>query len=256
VTFTGETRFPPCAPSLGTTSAARPAKPASLGRRGATLHVTNGGSVASSLRATSLEGVVLSWDDVLHVGPLAFDPEESRTIRARFLSEHGWGAEDAIHTELTRRDDLLGQAKRIVLWFEHDLWPSRRPVGHEARALARRTWRRVGAGEIEPVRVDSLPHLEAALVRLLEERAPLPRTKRQLLEALRDGPLRPLELFAANQAREEAVFLGDAWCFLFLWELARDGLVAPEPPPPPPRGDYDAFVAVPLELSPAGRRLV
>jgi hypothetical protein len=295
VTFTGETRFPPWAPSLGTTSAARPAKPASLGRRGATLHVTNGGSVASSLRATSLEGVVLSWDDVLHVGPLAFDPEESRTIRARFLSEHGWGAEDAIHAELTRRDDLLGQAKRIVLWFEHDLvdqlqllqvlaqlgddadvelvqadaylglleavalerlWPSRRPVGHEARALARRTWRRVCAGEIEPVRVDSLPHLEAALVRLLEERAPLPRTKRQLLEALRDGPLRPLELFAANQAREEAVFLGDAWCFLFLWELARDGLVAPELPPPPPRGDYDAFVAVPLELSPAGRRLV
>lgn len=85
------------------------------------LHVTNGESVAGTLRATSLEGVVLSWDDVLHVGALAFDPEESRALRARFLGEHGWGSEDAIDAELTRRDELLAQAERIVLWFEHDL---------------------------------------------------------------------------------------------------------------------------------------
>jgi DNA-binding transcriptional MerR regulator len=259
------------------------------------LHVTNGESVASTLRATSLEGVVLSWDDVLHVGPLAFDQEESRTLRAGFLAEHGWEREDAIHAELTRRDELLARAERIVLWFEQDLvdqlqllqvlsqlgdeaevelvqaddylgslegpaleelWPSRRPLGREARELARRTWREVCAGEVEALAVEGLPHLRAALGRLLEERAPLPRTKRQLLAALRDGPLRPLELFTANQAQEEAVFLGDTWCFLFLWELARDGLVAPEPPLPPPRGDHDAFTAVLVELTPAGRRLV
>jgi DNA-binding transcriptional MerR regulator len=261
----------------------------------APLHVTNGESVASTLRAASLEGVVLSWDDVLHVGPLAFDPEESRALRARFLAEQGWGSEEALGAELARRDDLLARAERIVLWFEHDLvdqlqllqvlsqlgddaevelveadghlgpleaaaleqlWPSRRPVGREARELARQAWREVCAGEIEPLAVEGLPHLKAALVRLAEERALLPRTKRQLLEALGDRPLRPLELFAANQAREEAVFLGDTSCFLFLWELARDGLVAPELPLPPPRGDHDAFTAVPLELTPAGRRLV
>jgi Domain of unknown function (DUF1835) len=259
------------------------------------LHVTNGESVASTLRATSLEGVVLSWDDVLHVGPLAVSPEESRTLRARFLAEHGWGREDAIHAELTRRDELLARAVRIVLWFEHDLvdqlqllqvlsqlgdeaevelvqaddylgplqgpaleelWPSHRPLGREAREVARAAWRGVCADEIEPLAVDALPHLQAALARLLEERTPLSRTKRQLLAALRGGPLRPLELFTANQAQEEAVFLGDTWCFLFLWELARDGLVVPELPLPPPRGDYDAFTAVPLELTPAGRRLV
>jgi DNA-binding transcriptional MerR regulator len=259
------------------------------------LHVTNGESVASTLRATSLEGVVLSWDDVLHVGPLAYDAEESRALRSRFLAEHGWGAEEAIDAELTRRDDLLGQAERIVLWFEHDLvdqlqllqvlaqlsgeaevelvqgddhlgplqaaalerlWASRRPVGGEVRELARHAWRGVCADEVDPVAVDGLPYVQAALGRLLEERAPLPRTKRQLLEALREGPLRPLELFAANQAQEEAVFLGDTWCFLFLWELAQDGLVAPELPLPPPRGDYEAFVVVPLELTAAGRRLV
>src|SRR5690349_615786 len=49
-----------------------------LARRGqspepAPLHVTNGESAASTLRETSLGGTVLSWDDVLHVGPLAFD---------------------------------------------------------------------------------------------------------------------------------------------------------------------------------------
>jgi len=281
----------------------------SVPRSGSTagpLHVTNGESVGSTLRTTSLEGVVLSWDDVLHVGPLASDPDESRTLRARFLAEHGWGSEDAIHAELTRRDGLLARAEQegrpIVLWFEHDLvdqlqllqvlsqlgddadvelvqaddylgsmegaalegiWPSRRPVGLDARRVARRAWRGVCGNEVEPPpAADShgLPHLQAALRRLLEERAPLPRTKRQLLEALRDGPQRPLELFAANQAQEEAVFLGDAWCFLFLWELARDGLVEPEGggalPLPPPRGDYASFVAVPLELTPAGRRLV
>jgi hypothetical protein len=47
----------------------------------------------------------------------------------------------------------------------------------------------------------------------------------------------------------------DTWCFLHLWELARDGL-APELPLPPPRGDYDSFTVVPLQLTPAGRRLV
>src|SRR5919198_2408551 len=164
--------------------------------RTGSLHVTNGESVASTLRATSLEGVVLSWDDVLHVGPLAYDPEESRALRARFLAEHGWGTEEALGAELARRDDLLGQAEQVVLWFEHDLvdqlqllqtlaqldddadvelvqaddylgsleaaalerlWPSRRRVGRETRGLARRAWGEVCADEIEPRHSPALP---------------------------------------------------------------------------------------------------
>jgi hypothetical protein len=74
------------------------------------------------------------------------------------------------------------------------------------------------------------------------------------------APRRPLSCKSSSswrtQVQEEAVFLGDPRCFLFLWELALDGLVAPELPLPPPRGDYDAFVAVPVELTAAGRRLV
>jgi len=154
--------------------------------------------------------------------------------------------------ELVQADQHLGSLEAAAL---ERLWPSRRPVGREARELARRTWRGVCSDEIESVGHPELPHLEATLRRLREERAPLSRTKRQLLAALCHGPLRPLELFAANQAQEEAVFLGDTWCFLFLWELARDGLVAPELPLPPPRSDYDAFITLPLELTPAGRQI-
>jgi DNA-binding transcriptional MerR regulator len=269
---------------------------------GLPLHVTNGESVASTLRTTTLEGVVLSWDDVLHVGPLAFDPAEARPLRARFLAGHGWGDEAAILTELERRDELLARARAVVLWFEHDLFDQlqllqvlsqigdeaeveivqaddylgvyeadrlealrgeRRPLDAAARVLARDTWRAVCENDLDVALARDLsafPHLQAALRRFREERPPLPRTKRQLLEALAEGPKAPLELFAANQAREEAIFLGDTWCFLFVWELARDGLARPAAtrtlPLPPPRGDYDPFVATAFELTPAGRELV
>ena len=270
--------------------------------RGAALHVTNGESVASTLRTTSLDGVVLSWDDSLHVGPLAVDPAECRQLRARFLAEAGWGDEAAILAELERRDELLGRARTVVLWFEHDLfdqlqllqllaqlgeetevelvqaddylgpldarrlealWSARQLVDEATRALARQTWRAVCDDDLERLPegdLSALPHLRPALRRLREERAPLPRTKRQLLEALADGPKRPPELFAANQAREEAIFLGDSWCFLFVWELAREGLARPVGraalPLPPPRGDEEAFVATAFELTAEGRELV
>src|SRR6185436_3949063 len=105
-----------------------------LARRGATptlrtdepLHVTDGESVASTLRTTPLPGVVLSWDDVLHVGPLAFEPGECRSVRAAFLAEHGWGDRASIEVDLARRDELLdlavNGANPVVLWFEHDLF--------------------------------------------------------------------------------------------------------------------------------------
>jgi DNA-binding transcriptional MerR regulator len=269
-----------------------------LARRGrdpelAPLHVTNGESVGGTLRETSLGGAVLSWDDVLHVGPLAFEPAESRRVRAAFFAEHGWGDSTAIETELTRRDELLARADRVVVWVEHDLfdqlqllqvlaqidddadvelvqaddflgnleapelealWLKRRRVPAVTRRAARNAWRKVTEGDLE-VDVPELPYLAAALRRLVEEREPLPRTKRQLLTLLADGPKSPFQLFRANQELEEAPFLGDAWCFRFLWELARDGLVRPLPPPPP-LGDERAFAAARVELTAEGRQLV
>ena len=190
------------------------------------LHVINGESVAGTLRETSLAGVALSWDDVLHVGPLAFDPATSRRLRARFLAGHGWGDAAAIESGLERRDELLAGAGRVVIWVEHDLfdqlqllqilaqvadetdvelvqaddflgkldaaaleavWLRRRRVPPVTRRAAREAWRAVTEGRLD-VDVPELPHLAAALRRFAEEREPLSRTKHQLLTLLVERP--------------------------------------------------------------------
>jgi DNA-binding transcriptional MerR regulator len=94
---------------------------------GSLLHVTNGESAGNTLRQTGLGGAVLSWQDVLHEGPVpAVEPAELRAARARFLSECGWGSERSLLESLERRDRLLLHAvasgRQVVLWFEHDLY--------------------------------------------------------------------------------------------------------------------------------------
>ena len=167
-------------------------------------------------------------------------------------------AETAGSVELIQANEHLGALDGEALAA---LWPSRVPVTPDLRVLGHRGWHAVCSGEIEPFlageNVSALPPLAPALRRLLEEREPVGRTDRQLLESLAAGPATPLELFFANQAREEAVFLGDTWCFLHLYELAERGLVDPVAggvlPLPPPRSDREAFTAVQLELTPGGR---
>jgi hypothetical protein len=160
---------------------------------------------------------------------------------------------DDAAAELVQADDYLGALEAGAL---ERLWPSRRPLGRDRAAGVARGVRGRPRSDARARR--ARPAVPEACARAAATRSARRCRGRsgQLLEALRDGPLRPLELFAANQAREEAVLLGDTWCFLFLWELARDGLVAPELPLPPPRGDHALFTAVPLELTLAGRRLV
>ncbi len=91
------------------------------------LHVTNGDSVAVSLRLAALGGDVIAWRDAYHEGPVR-SGERSRVIdaRAAFLASCGWGEEDAIRDELLARDArfvaALREGREIVLWFEHDLY--------------------------------------------------------------------------------------------------------------------------------------
>jgi hypothetical protein len=275
-----------------------------------TLHLTNGDSSATTLRETSLGGTVVSWQDVLHAGPLpSVPPAELRRVRAHFLAEQGWGDAGKIEDDFRTRDELLERAVRdrrpIVLWFEHDLFDQlqllqilarlgdaapgavelvqadwflgdmdaaelerlrerRVAVTPEQVRLAEAAWDAVCSDDVDAFlerRADTsvLPYLEAALWRLQEERQPLPRTKRQLLAALVDGPKSPRQVFVENQSAEEASFLGDAWAFLHLWELHGGGLLDPVEgtmPLPPPRGDYEAFASTLLELTPSGRALV
>ena len=258
------------------------------------LHVINGESVAGTLRETSLAGVALSWDDVLHVGPLAFDPATSRRPRATRPVARARSRSPLHPPSRVRPGTGRAGAGRVVIWVEHDLfdqlqllqilaqiadetdvelvqtddflgmldaaaleavWLRRRRVPPVTRRAAREAWRAVTEGRLD-VDVPELPHLAAALRRFAEEREPLPRTKHQLLTLLVDGPKTPLELFVANQQLEEAPFLGDSWCFLFLWELAQDGLVRGPLPPPPPLGDAGTFMSTSVELTSEGRQLV
>jgi len=94
---------------------------------GPLLHVTNGESAGNTLRQTAHGGAVLSWQDVLHEGPVPAVPEEElRRIRAHFLSECGWGSERLLLDAFERRDRLYRHAfearTQVVLWFEHDLY--------------------------------------------------------------------------------------------------------------------------------------
>jgi DNA-binding transcriptional MerR regulator len=270
---------------------------------GPLLHVTNGESAGNTLRETGLGGAVLSWQDVLHEGPVpAVRPVELRAVRARFLSECGWGSERSLLDAFERRDRLFEHAleaqTRVVLWFEPDvydqlqlvqalalagdaeleliqadhdlgplradeleaLWPSRRPVTEGMRALARDAWAAfcapepAGLAELLERDTAPLPHLRPTLRRLLEElpdsRTGLTRTERQLLEPLLDGPSRPPELYVMSQAREDAIFLGDAWAWKRLAELVP---LVEELPAPPPLGDPREFAATPVTLTPLGR---
>jgi DNA-binding transcriptional MerR regulator len=105
-----------------------------LARRGGTptarpslLHVTNGESAGNTLRQTAFGGAVLSWQDVLHEGPVpALSRQELLRTRAGFLADCGWGSRQALLSSLERRDRQLLEALRddlrVVLWFEHDLY--------------------------------------------------------------------------------------------------------------------------------------
>jgi hypothetical protein len=70
---------------------------------------------------------VLPWQDVLHEGPV---PDVSRAellrVRAAFMSACGWGRRSTIQSALERRDrqfrKALRDGRRVVLWFEHDLY--------------------------------------------------------------------------------------------------------------------------------------
>jgi Domain of unknown function (DUF1835) len=91
----------------------------------ATLHITNGESV--QLGETGLSGEVLTWQDMLHEGPVlsGLTLEEMRTIRARFLAGISGRPEHEIRDRFEKRDRTLtrfGDFEEVVLWFEHDLY--------------------------------------------------------------------------------------------------------------------------------------
>jgi hypothetical protein len=92
-----------------------------------TLHVTNGDSAVSGIKAVDATGDVLPWRDVLHEGPVPgrVSFEELTRIRAKFLSSEGAGDRENLERDLAARDRLLRaytDYDEVVLWFEWDLY--------------------------------------------------------------------------------------------------------------------------------------
>jgi hypothetical protein len=90
------------------------------------LHITNGESVVHSFREGAIPGSYLSWNDVLHDGPVPATStlSELSDIRAQVLSQLGAGSYDQIRSGFAARDQALAdfhQHDEVVLWFEHDL---------------------------------------------------------------------------------------------------------------------------------------
>jgi hypothetical protein len=137
------------------------------------------------------------------------------------------------------------------------LFQTRGRVTEAQLTLAADVWQAfTGSDPRELVRIfqientSALPHLQRALLRLLEEYPStyngLGRTEQQAIEICAQAPLTASDLFAANARREERVFMGDTTFFMRLQRLL-DG-----PHPLLERKLEDA----PLQLTGDGRRVL
>lgn len=91
------------------------------------LNITNGDSAVEIMKAAGIPGDFLPWRDVLHDGsvPENLSLEELSKVRAKFISDRGWGDAEEIHQSFIERDHALKSYKgyeKVILWFEHDLY--------------------------------------------------------------------------------------------------------------------------------------
>jgi len=91
------------------------------------LNITNGNSAVKIMRQADIPGTFLSWDDVLHDGPVPAGLllEELSKVRAQFIVECGWGDIQNISNSFNERDSRLkscNENEKIILWYEHDLY--------------------------------------------------------------------------------------------------------------------------------------
>lgn len=95
--------------------------------KASSLHITNGDSVIYTFRKAGLAGEHLAWADVLNEGPVpaGLPLEDLSAVRARYLTERGFGSAIKINHQFSKRDATLRKAAtfdEVVLWFEHDLY--------------------------------------------------------------------------------------------------------------------------------------
>ena len=90
------------------------------------LHITDGESVAGTLRQSGLPGDVVTYGDLLYEGPVpgGLPAAELREVRARFLADAGYASLDEARRYLEAADRALESSAlhdETVLWFDHRL---------------------------------------------------------------------------------------------------------------------------------------
>jgi hypothetical protein len=96
------------------------------------LIITNGSSTVKAIASAGIEIKCISWDDVLHDGPVpgAASLRELSDVRATYIAGCGWGEEADIRMRFKERDRAFteavlpgpNQCDELILWFEHDLY--------------------------------------------------------------------------------------------------------------------------------------
>ncbi len=92
------------------------------------LHITNGDAANKFLQSIGIEGCFLSWDEVLHQGPIALEIsiEQFSQLRADYMSRIGWGSSQDILAKLTKRNEIFQDAvahqQPIIIWNSWELF--------------------------------------------------------------------------------------------------------------------------------------
>jgi hypothetical protein len=95
-------------------------------RKSAMLHITDGESVAGTLRESAIPGGVSTYGDLMYEGPApgGLDAQAWRGTRARFMAEAGYATPEQALQYLQACDDTLSAASRheeVVIWLDHRL---------------------------------------------------------------------------------------------------------------------------------------
>lgn len=172
-----------------------------------------------------------------------------------------WFAEQtnsATMLSLIQADQYLGPLKPDQL---ATLSPGRHPITAAEFKLARRAWSEFRSpaptGLVQLLEEDmaALPFLRAAIARHLEQFPSaangLSRTERQMLEIVESGVSRVSEIFRADQAKEERIFMGDLPFYSYI-----QGLVEISVPLLEIIRDGNPFGKTDVRITPRGRKVL
>ena len=90
------------------------------------LHITDGESVAGTLREAAVPGHVATYGDLMYEGPTpaGLSAEAWRDTRARFMAESRFATLEEARRYLSAGDDILAafpQHEEVVIWLDHRL---------------------------------------------------------------------------------------------------------------------------------------